>query len=164
MFAKEYFSPDIFDFLNVLNKHKVKFVIVGGEAVIYYGYARLTGDIDLFYDNSNENIENLWSALIEFWDNNIPIIKSKDEFKKRGTIIQFGLPPNRINLINSIEGVEFSEVWENCKIEQLDLENKQYIDIYIIGLKQLIKNKRASGRYKDLEDLEYLTSINNKDL
>lgn len=164
MFTKEYFSPDIFDFLNVLNKHKVKFVIVGGEAVIYYGYARLTGDIDLFYDNSNENIENLWSALIEFWDNDIPIIKSKDEFKKRGTVIQFGLPPNRINLINSIEGVEFSEVWENCKIEQLDLENKQYIDIYIIGLKQLIKNKRASGRYKDLEDLEYLTSINNKDL
>ncbi len=164
MFTKEYFSPDIFDFLNVLNKHKVKFVIVGGEAVIYYGYARLTGDIDLFYDNSNENIENLWSALIEFWDNDIPIIKSKDEFKKRGTIIQFGLPPNRIDLINSIEGVEFSEVWENCKIEQLDLENKQYIDIYIIGLKQLIKNKRASGRYKDLEDLEYLTSINNKDL
>ena len=164
MFTKEYFSPDIFDFLNVLNKHKVKFVIVGGEAVIYYGYARLTGDIDLFYDNSNENIENLWKALIEFWDNDIPIIKSKDEFKKRGTIIQFGLPPNRIDLINSIEGVEFSEVWENCKIEQLDLENKQYIDIYIIGLKQLIKNKRASGRYKDLEDLEYLTSINNKDL
>jgi len=164
MFTKEYFSPDIFDFLNVLNKHKVKFVIVGGEAVIYYGYARLTGDIDLFYDNSNENIENLWSALIEFWDNDIPIIKSKDEFKKRGTVIQFGLPPNRIDLINSIEGVEFSEVWENCKIEQLDLENKQYIDIYIIGLKQLIKNKRASGRYKDLEDLEYLTSINNKDL
>jgi hypothetical protein len=164
MFSKEYFSPDIFDFLNVLTKHKVKFVIVGGEAVIYYGYARLTGDIDLFYDNSNENIENLWSALLEFWENDIPIIKSKDEFYKKGTVIQFGLPPNRIDLINTIEGVEFSEVWENCKIEQLSLENEQYIDIYIIGLNQLIKNKKASGRYKDLEDLEYLTSINNKDL
>ncbi|MBZ0183210.1 MAG: nucleotidyltransferase [Melioribacteraceae bacterium] len=164
MFSKEYFSPDIFDFLNVLTKHKVKFVIVGGEAVIYYGYARLTGDIDLFYDNSNENIENLWSALLEFWDNDIPIIKSKDEFYKKGTVIQFGLPPNRIDLINTIEGVEFSEVWENCKIEQLALENEQYIDIYIIGLNQLIKNKKASGRYKDLEDLEYLTSINNEEL
>ena len=164
MFSKEYFSADIFEFLNILTKHKVKFVVVGGEAVIYYGYARLTGDIDLFYDSSNENIENLWSALLEFWDDDIPMLKSKDEFNKKGIVIQFGLPPNRIDLMNTIDGVEFSEVWENCKSVKLDLENKQYIDIYIIGLKQLIKNKKASGRYKDLEDLEYLTSINNEDL
>ena len=92
------------------------------------------------------------------------MLKSKDEFNKKGIVIQFGLPPNRIDLMNTIDGVEFSEVWENCKIVKLDLENKQYIDIYIIGLKQLIKNKKSSGRYKDLVDLEYLTSINNEDL
>ena len=75
----KYFSSDVSEFLFLLFKHKVRYLIVGGEAVIYYGHARLTGDIDLFYDRENNNIQKLYSTLTEFWNSNIPGIKSKDE-------------------------------------------------------------------------------------
>jgi hypothetical protein len=159
MFTKKYFSKDIFDFLVVLSKHNVKFVIVGGEAVIYYGHARLTGDIDIYYELSANNITKLWNALLEFWDDDIPIIKSQNEFNKSGVVVQFGLPPNRIDLINVIEGVDFNEVWENKTIEILDLGNGATLEIYLIGIKELIKNKEAAARFKDLEDLKFLKAI-----
>lgn len=159
MIDKNYFSKDIFDFLVALKSYSVKFVLVGGEAVIYYGHARLTGDIDIFYENSDENILRLWNALLNFWDNNIPMLKSNEELKKNGIVVQFGLPPNRIDLINSIDGVEFSEVWKGRVAEELDLGNRKKEEIYFIGLKELIKNKKAAGRYKDLEDLEFLKKL-----
>jgi hypothetical protein len=162
MFDKEYFSKDIFDFLVILCKHKVKFVLVGGEAVIYYGHARLTGDIDIYYELAEENIGKLWNALLEFWDDNIPIIKSKNEFNKSGIVVQFGLPPNRIDLINTIEGIEFNEVWENKTTESLDLGNGESLEIYLIGIKELIKNKESAARHKDLEDVKFLKAINAK--
>ncbi len=151
MFDKEYFSKDIYEFLLTLNKHSVKFVVIGGEAVIYYGHSRLTGDIDIFYDITDENIENLWKALLDFWDNDIPMIKSSDEFSKKGIVVQFGLPPNRINLINSIEGVEFSEVWMGKVSEKLDLGNGKTEEIFIVGLKDLIKNKESTGRHTAIQ-------------
>jgi len=64
--SKTFFSSDIVEFLFLLNKHKVKYIIVGGEAVIYYGHARLTGDIDIFYDRGKENCIRLFEALSEF--------------------------------------------------------------------------------------------------
>ncbi len=159
MFSKNYFSKDITDFLVLLNKHFVKFVLVGGEAVIYYGHARLTGDIDIYYEISNDNIEKLWNSLLEFWDNDIPMMKSKDEFHKKGIIVQFGLPPNRIDLINTIGGVQFTEVWKNKIIEKLDLGNDILIDINLVGLNELIKNKKTVGRHKDLEDIKFLQKV-----
>lgn len=159
MFSKDYFSKDIFEFLLILKKHFVKFVLVGGEAVIYYGSARLTGDIDIYYEISDKNSSNLWDALLEFWDNDIPIIQERDELLKSGMVFQFGLPPNRIDLINSISGVEFNEVWKNKKGVDLDLGNGDRLEIYLIGIKELIKNKEASARHKDLEDIKYLKAL-----
>ena len=159
MINKEYFSKDVYEFLLALKKHSVKFVLIGGEAVIYYGHPRLTGDIDIFYEISDENIANLWNALSDFWDNNIPIIKSKEEFSKPGIVIQFGLPPNRIDLINKIEGVEFPEVWDGKVCEKLELGGGKTEDIFLIGLKELIKNKESAGRHKDLDDVKYLKKI-----
>jgi hypothetical protein len=63
-----YFSKDILDFLYLLYKHQVKYLIVGGEAVIFYGHARLTGDIDFYYDRSTENVNKLFKALNKFWN------------------------------------------------------------------------------------------------
>lgn len=71
-----HFSPDIQEFIGLLSINKVKYVIVGGEAVIYYGYARLTGDVDFFYEASLENTERLYIALDSFWGSAIPGIKS----------------------------------------------------------------------------------------
>lgn len=153
-----YFSSDILDFIRHLAENNVHFLIIGGEAVIYYGYSRLTGDVDFFYARTDDNANRLFSALKSFWKGDIPGIRNYKEFKKKGAIIQFGRPPNRIDLINDISAVSFEKAWNNRRIEEVNIGNKKY-SIYYIGLNDLIKNKRKANRYKDLEDLKYLTSL-----
>jgi len=150
-----YFSKDVEEFLKLLTSHKVKYVIVGGEAVIYHGYARLTGDVDFFYEPSKQNARKLYDALKEFWAGDIPGINAFDELMEEGLILQFGVPPNRIDLINQISGVTFREAWENKSRDNIEGAEKK-IPVYLIGLKELIKNKEAMARPKDMEDLEYL--------
>jgi hypothetical protein len=154
-----YFSSDTLDLIKLFSKHKVKYVIVGGEAVIFYGYSRLTGDIDFFYEISPSNSINIYNAMNEFWDGDIPGISSAEEFQTSGSIIQFGQPPNRIDLLNSIDGITFNEAWES-KVVQTTGSGDGEIQIFYIGLGPLIKNKTASGRYKDLDDLRFLTRLN----
>ena len=156
-----YFSPDTLDFIRLMAENKVRYLIVGGEAVIYYGYARLTGDVDFFYARTDDNIKRLFSALRSFWKGEIPGVRNFEEFKKKGLIIQFGRPPNRIDLINDISAVSFEKAWNNRSIEEVIIEDKKY-PIYYIGLNDLIKIKKKANRYKDLEDLKYLTSLQDK--
>lgn len=151
-------SPDIREFIRLLSIHKVRYVIVGGEAVIYYGFARLTGDVDFFYEASAENVKVLYDALVQFWKGKVPGVKSKDELLEIGTIFQFGMSPNRIDLINSIDAVTFNEAWEKRTEEHIKIKGKEY-PVYYIGLEQLIKNKISMKRFKDLEDLKYLNEI-----
>ncbi|HOW81032.1 MAG TPA: hypothetical protein PK573_00615 [Spirochaetota bacterium] len=153
-----YFSSDIQDFFLLLSKYEVKYLIVGGEAVIYYGHARLTGDIDFFYELSAENAGKLYHALLEFWDQSVPGIDSPDVFLKHGAIVQFGQPPNRIDLINVIDGVSFAEAWESRISETIRAKNNM-CTIYYIDLQNLIKNKKAVKRNKDLEDIKYLEKM-----
>jgi hypothetical protein len=134
---------------------------VGGEAVIYHGHARLTGDLDLFYGPSSPNTRKLYSALKEFWLGQIPEIDSQKDLLKKGVIIQFGIPPNRIDLINLITGVSFIEAWKS-RVEETMKIQKQDVTINYIGLSQLIKNKKAMKRYKDLEDLKFLEAAVHK--
>src|SRR4051812_39861900 len=97
------FSGDITAFLRLLAKKRVRYLIVGGEAVIYHGYPRLTGDIDFFYDNSSLNCRRLFQALLEFWDGRIPGVTSSAELRAPKLILQFGRPPHRIDLMNRID-------------------------------------------------------------
>lgn len=159
--SPSYFSDDIQEFLSFLAKHEVKYVIVGGEAVIFYGHARLTGDIDLLYEASDDNVDRLYQALMEFWEGNIPGIETEEDLKERGLILQFGVPPNRIDLINQIEGVSFEEVWNNKTEVQIAIKGEK-LPLYYIGLDQLIKNKESLKRYKDLEDLKFLKEVSAK--
>ena len=159
--SKTFFSSDIFEFLFLLNKHKVKYIIVGGEAVIYYGHARLTGDIDIFYDRRKENCIRLFEALSEFWDEDIPGINKQKELQKKGEIFQFGVPPNRIDLINVIENVDFTDAYKNRVQVKIKQKGKDF-NIFYIGLNDLIKNKKAINRYKDKEDLKFLKHLVNK--
>jgi len=154
----DHFSQDILDFILLLNQFKVKYLIVGGEAVIYYGYPRLTGDVDFFYKNTNHNIESLFDALLEFWDNDIPGIKNQKELAVTNYVVQFGIPPNRIDLMNSIDGVRFNEAWEEKMIEHITIEENR-VPIYYLSLKHLLINKRISDRDKDRDDLSYLNKI-----
>ena len=150
-----HFSQDIQEILTLLAKHQVRYLIVGGEAVIYYGHARLTGDIDLFYEVSSENVANLYQTLDEFWKGDIPEVDSSEDLLEPGIILQFGVPPNRLDFLNSIDGVSFQEAWSNKTTVSIQVGGNK-VPVYFIGLDELIKNKETLGRYKDLEDLKYL--------
>lgn len=152
------YSSDISEFLLLLFQNKVHYMIVGGEAVIYYGYSRTTGDVDIFYGSKEDNIIRLYTALNQFWNNNIPGITDISPLKNKGTVIQYGLPPNRIDLLNDIDGVEFYDAWDNRHIVEYEFKGTSF-NINYIGLDDLIKNKKASCRNLDLADLEYLQNL-----
>lgn len=156
--AAKHFSPDTLDFLKLLARFEARYVIVGGEAVIYYGFARLTGDIDIYYDRSASNAEKMFAALDAFWNHNIPGNTNISELQEEGLIIQYGVPPNRIDLINKVSGLEFNDAWmSKTTVEVVDGENR--VQINYIGIHALIRNKRASARPKDIEDLGYLEKL-----
>jgi hypothetical protein len=150
-----HFSQDFLDMFVLLQKCRVRYLIVGAEAVIYHGFARLTGDMDLFYEPSLKNCRALFAALREFWSGEVPGIGSAEDLARKGIIIQFGNPPNRIDLFNTITGVSFDEAWKDRISENMAIHGQRVVVRYI-GLAALIKNKKAVGRPKDLEDLRYL--------
>jgi hypothetical protein len=149
------FTQDIVDFIVSLTNFNVKYVIVGGQAVIYYGHSRLTGDIDFYYERSESNCNQLFLALQSFWEGDIPYINESEELLQKNMIFQFGVPPNRIDLVNEITGMKFNHVWKEREIVNLILPS-QSIEIYFIGLNSLIKNKEKIRRPRDLEDLKFL--------
>ena len=152
------FSRDVLDFLLLLHKQEVRYLIVGGEAVIFHGYARLTGDMDYFYEATPENVQRLYAVLREFWKGNVPGIISANEFLKIGLVVQFGVPPNRIDLANTIDGVNFKEAWRNKVVVRLKGAGLENVHIFYLGRGDLIRNKLAAGRPKDLDDLRFLES------
>jgi hypothetical protein len=151
------FSADTLEFIRLLAKHSVRYVIVGGQAVIFHGYARFTGDVDFFYSNDPSNAESLFRALLEFWDGNIPGISSAADLQEPNTVTQFGRPPNRIDLLTSIDGVTFDEAWATREIVVIqDQDHFRTIESALLSLPTLIQNKKASARPKDLDDLSHL--------
>jgi hypothetical protein len=156
-----HFSPDIQEFLFLLSKFRVRYVIVGGEAVIYYGFARLTGDIDFFYEATAQNVSKLYRVLDDFWRGSVPGIQSPHELRSPGVIFQFGVPPNRIDLVSAISGVPFHDAWKSRTREKVRIK-KRFCSVFFIGLDHLIKNKNAVRRHKDLEDLKYLRQAAKK--
>ena len=150
-----HFSPDTRVFIALLAHHAARYLIVGGEAVILHGHARLTGDVDFFFANEAGNARRLFAALHDFWDGDIPGLGEATELESDGMIIQFGAPPNRIDIMNAIDGVGFSEAWVG-RVEAVMVDGDREIPIPYIGVDALVKNKRAAGRAKDLDDLRYL--------
>lgn len=152
------FSKDIREFLMWLSRHRVRYLIVGGEAVIYYGHARLTGDIDIFYDRSPANCKKIHAALADFWQGSVPGINSSRDLQGENLIIQFGFPPYRIDLLSAISAVPFSRAWESRVTEHIKIDRGEH-PIYFISLQELIRNKLAVKRPRDIEDLEFLNRI-----
>jgi len=149
------FSPDILEFIRLLQSHSVRYLIVGGEAVIFYGHIRLTGDVDFFFDREANNTQLLYDALNEFWEGAVPGLVDHAELQKPGVIFQFGLPPNRIDLLNEIDGVGFAQAWAGRTTVDLETDPEP-IPVHYLGIHELIQNKKASARPKDLDDLPYL--------
>jgi hypothetical protein len=140
---------DFKEFIELLNNNKVRYLIIGGYAVVYHGYVRSTNDIDIWIDISEANIERLLSALDEFGFSALDF--KKTDFMPN-QIIQLGYPPNRIDIITSPAGVSFDECYASK--EQVELE---MISVNFIDLKNLLKSKKAANRTRDLADIEELT-------
>lgn len=141
--------PDFREFLKLLNSNKVNYLLVGGYAVGFHGYVRATADMDIWIERSRNNSKRMVKTLREFGfgDENL----HAGIFLKKDQVIRMGVPPLRIEILTSISGVTFSECYET-RIE----ETWDNLTVNIINLQKLKQNKQASGRLKDLNDLEYL--------
>ena len=142
-------QKDFREFLELLNEHEVTFIIVGGYALAFHGAPRFTGDIDVFVKPNQENAKRIIDALVDFGFSSLDI--TIDDFLDQNKVIQLGLPPVRIDLITSLSGVSWEEA--NDSKEQGFFGD---VPVAYIGKKQFIINKRATGRKKDLADLESL--------
>lgn len=143
------FSGDIREFIRLLAQWKVRYLIVGGEAVIYHGYPRITGDVDFFYGSTVDNAHRLFQALEDFWGaGRVPALHAAAELLEPGLIVQFGRPPHRIDLLNRIDGVTFAGAWPRRVRVRLRTRAGLLPATYI-DLRSLLKNKRAAGRPRD---------------
>ena len=142
-------QKDFKELLELFNAHNVQYLIVGGYALAYYGAPRYTGDIDILIKSDSNNASLILKALNEFGFGSAGL--KLDDFTNTDNIVQLGYPPVRIDIMTSISGVSWEDAYNGR-------EEGKYGDVpvYFIGLDQYIQNKRASGRKKDLADLEAL--------
>ena len=142
-------NKDFREFIESLNSNKVKFLVLGGYALAFHGHPRYTKDLDIWLELSSENAGRTMKALEDFGFGALDV--SKEDLLSAGMVVQLGYPPNRIDLINSPDGVTFAECFESRIEVELD-----GITIPVIDIDNLKKNKKASGRAQDLADLEKL--------
>ena len=142
-------NQDFREFLQLLNEHKVKYLVVGGYAVAFHGHPRYTKDIDLWIDPEKENIERLLKALDDFGFSSLGL--KLDDFQDPEQIIQLGYPPNRIDILTDLAGVRFSSCYDKKVMVEL-----KGLTIDFIDLESLKKNKKATGRFQDLADIQNL--------
>ena len=142
-------QKDFKELLKMFNAHNVQYLIVGGYALAYYGAPRYTGDIDILIKSDSINASLILKALNEFGFGSVGL--KLNDFTNTDNIVQLGYPPVRIDIMTSISGVSWEDAYNGR-------EEGKYGDVpvYFIGLDQYIQNKRASGRKKDLADLEAL--------
>jgi hypothetical protein len=145
-------NPDWSEFLRLLISHRVKFMIVGGHAVAGHGQPRLTEDLDIFVKVSKQNATALHAALKAFGlGRSTP---SETDLGVYGKIWMIGRRPWRIDILSQIDGVTFEQCWANHVTAEFEPTT-----LPVIGLAQLIANKRASGRPKDLQDVAMLEEL-----
>jgi predicted nucleotidyltransferase len=145
-------SQDFRELLQLLNENGVEYLVVGGYAVILYGHVRATGDIDLWVKATSENGRAIIAALHDFGFASLSLVET--DFIEEDAIVQLGRPPYRVDFLTSIDGVIF-----DCCYEHRHIVQHAGISIPFIDLEDLKINKKASGRLRDLADLEALESI-----
>ena len=140
---------DFSEFLKLLNANRVEYLVIGGYAVAHYGYPRPTADFDVWVAIGTDNIARTITAITEFGFADAAL--TPDVLMVPGRIIRMGVPPMRLEVMNAIDGVEFTECYARRNAVELDgtLVN-------MISLADLKKNKSSTGRNKDKSDLDYL--------
>jgi hypothetical protein len=146
MATKIRLQADLKEFLSLLASNRVEYLLIGGYAVGYYGYPRPTGDMDVWIAISPQNAKRVVSALSQFGFT-APIQK----FLEEKSVVRMGVPPFRLEILTTIDGVSFSECYAARNSVVID-----DVEVSLINLHDLRVNKKASGRLKDLSDLENL--------
>lgn len=145
------FNPDFQDFIKALNQAEVRYMLVGGYAVILYGYNRTTGDLDIWVEHTEENYIRLSHAFRIF---GMPVFDmTKENFIKNDEfdVFTFGVPPVSIDIMLSVKGLNFQEVYAHSQWRGVgDTE------VRLIDLPSLLAAKRSAGRFRDLDDIERL--------
>ena len=139
--------PDFREFLRLLHSSNVEYLIVGGYAVGYHGYPRPTGDLDIWISNTPANAERVHRALEEFgFDCPLAVLLQDNQ------VVRMGISPFRLEVLTTIDGVKFSECYRERVRGLID-----GVEVTLISLPRLLQNKKASGRSKDITDLENLS-------
>lgn len=146
-------SPDFKEFIESLNSSEARYLVVEGYAVAFHGYPRYTKYLDIWIENTPENASRVLAALQRFGFGSLDL--QEEDFLTPDQVIELGYPPNRIDLMTSLPGVNFNE----CYRARISVEVDGVI-VNFIDLENLKQNKRASGRFQDLADLENLEGKN----
>ena len=145
-------NEDYKDMLRALYVEKVKYLLVGAYAMAAHGYPRSTLDIDFWVQQSPQNADAVMRALQRF---GVPLHNlTAEDLQRNGTIFQIGIAPRRIDIITEASGLEFEEVYQRS--QPITIEG---IEVRIPSIDDLIRNKRATGRTKDLADAEALEAL-----
>ena len=142
-------NPDFVDLLRAFTAADVRFLIVGAYALAVHGHPRATGDLDVWIDARPENAERVMRALASF---GAPLRDvTVQDFSRPGIVYQIGLPPGRIDILTELTGVSFDEAWPGRHRGRFG-----EAEVHFIGRDAFIRNKKATGRLKDLGDIEGL--------
>ncbi|WP_461449336.1 DUF6036 family nucleotidyltransferase [Mucilaginibacter sp.] len=145
------FNDDFREFIQLLNKHNVRYILIGGYSVILHGYSRTTGDMDIWVDRTLENYIRIKRSFLSF---GMPMFDMTEKnFLTHPTwdVFTFGRPPSAIDIMVKVKGLDFNECYNNAIYFEED-----GLPIRTIHFNNLINAKKASGRSKDLDDLENL--------
>ncbi len=148
-------EKDIIDFIELCNKHNIKYLVIGGYAVSVHGYPRSTKDIDVCIEMSDMNASNMLQVIKDFGFGSLEL--TKEDFLKKHFITQLGFPPLRIDILNDLDGVSFEEAWNNKKIVSIE-----DVPVNFIGYNELIIVKQKAGRPQDIADVDKLKKRNKK--
>ena len=144
-------NDDFRDLLAALLSVEARFLVVGAHALAVHGVPRATGDLDVWIDRDPANAEKVWAALVQFGAPLETLGFSRSDLTAARSVIQIGIPPRRIDLLTEITGVEFGDAWQ-ARVTQPVGE----LVVPFLGREELLANKRATGRQRDLADLEAL--------
>ena len=146
------FNQDFEDFITSLNNNQVDYILVGGYSVILHGYSRTTGDMDIWVKKERENYLRLVNAFKEF---KMPVFDMTEEIFLENpelNVFTFGRAPSSIDIMTDVKGLNFNETFESAQVVEVGK-----IKVRLIHLNHLLQAKSASGRHKDLDDIENLT-------
>ena len=146
------FNDDFRDFIRTLNIHNVRYILVGGYSVILHGYSRTTGDMDIWVDKTLDNYQRLRRAFLEFGMPVFDMTEKRFLNDPNVDVFTYGKPPSSIDIMIEVKGMDFNECYENSVFFEED-----GLQIRTIHFNNLINAKKASGRAKDMDDLENLT-------